>query len=114
MIDFFFFGRWVFRMQVLVVPEASAIHLANENMPLLDADHVNICKPKNKKDPGYQKVVRILEFVMKPQGDADDCSNRVYGTPRASLDGSDTQYTTPRSSLDWSDTKMQPQDLFDP
>ncbi len=78
----FFWGCWVFHMQLIVVEKASAIHLANEWMTL-DANHVNICKPKDKRDDGYRKVVQILEMIMEPQGDADDCCDTEYATPRA-------------------------------
>jgi hypothetical protein len=51
-------------MQVIVVSRVSATHLVDEVMDLY-ADHVDICKPKDKGDNGYRKVLQILVHVMK-------------------------------------------------
>ncbi|CAK9274138.1 unnamed protein product [Sphagnum jensenii] len=69
-------------MKVIVVERASATRLANEWMTL-EANHVNICKPEDKRDDGYRKVMQILEMIMEPQGDADDCCDTEYATPRS-------------------------------
>jgi hypothetical protein len=55
---------WVFHMQVIVVSRVSATHLVDEVMDLY-ANHVDICKPKDKGDNGYRKVLQILVHVMK-------------------------------------------------
>jgi len=50
-------------MQVLVVPEASAIELTNYSYLSLYANHVDICKPSSKESLGYAKLLQIIEFI---------------------------------------------------
>jgi hypothetical protein len=50
-------------MQVLVVPEASAIELTDHNHVSLYANHVDICKPSSKESLGYAKLLQIIEFI---------------------------------------------------
>jgi len=37
-----------------------------EQLPYKEANHVDICKPSSKGDPGYQKLLEILELFLVP------------------------------------------------
>ncbi|CAM6055746.1 unnamed protein product [Sphagnum tenellum] len=50
--------------EVLVVPLASVTKLAGHSM-IVKANHVDICKPANKGDPGYEKLLEILEMILE-------------------------------------------------
>ncbi|CAK9263479.1 unnamed protein product [Sphagnum jensenii] len=51
--------------KVLVVPWNSVSELTGHIMTL-QANHVDICKPSSKGDPGYQKLLEILELFLVP------------------------------------------------
>ncbi len=57
-----YFG-WVLWMQVLVVPQASAIQLTRDNYVFLYANHVEICKLSSKESLGYRKLLEIIEVI---------------------------------------------------
>lgn len=50
--------------EVLVVPWASATQLTRYSNMTLEANHIDICKPRNKNDPGYSKLKDFLEDIM--------------------------------------------------
>jgi hypothetical protein len=50
-------------MQVLVVPQASAIQLTGHNNVSLQANHVEICKPPSRESLGYAKLLEIIKFI---------------------------------------------------
>jgi len=53
----------LFFLKVLVVPLASVTKLAGHSM-IVKANHIDICKPATKGDPGYQKLLEILEMIL--------------------------------------------------
>jgi hypothetical protein len=57
-----------FWMQVIVVKKASATYLADEYM-MLGANHIDICKPVNKMDDGYIKLLDLLIQIMEPEAE---------------------------------------------
>ncbi len=53
-------------MQGILVPHASAIQLANDNFyKVEDANHLTICKPKNKDHPSYSLLLDFLKICME-------------------------------------------------
>jgi hypothetical protein len=50
-------------MQVLVMPQASAIQLTGDNNVSLHANHVDICKPPSKESLGYAKLLEIIKLI---------------------------------------------------
>lgn len=54
-----------------MVPWASVVELTGKSM-ILEANHVDICKPITKQDKGYQKLLEILEMIME--------ENEIQGT----------------------------------
>ncbi len=48
-----------------MVPWTSVSELTGHIMTL-EANHVDICKPSSKGDPGYQKLLEILELSLVP------------------------------------------------
>lgn len=58
------------KVQVLVVPYASAMRLSsNNNMKIEDADHYEVCKPPTRSHDSYTKLVELLQVVTS---EADD------------------------------------------
>jgi hypothetical protein len=51
-------------VKVVVVPWASVVELTGNSM-ILEANHVDICKPLTKQDKGYQKLLEILEMILE-------------------------------------------------
>jgi hypothetical protein len=48
------------------VPHALAIRLANYNFyKVEDADHLTICKPRNKHHPSYSLLLNFLKICME-------------------------------------------------
>ncbi len=53
-------------MQGILVPYVSAIQLSNNNhYKIEDANHLTICKPKNKDDPSYFLLLQCLRICME-------------------------------------------------
>ncbi len=53
-------------MQGILVPHALAIRLANYNSyKVEDANHLTICKPRNKDHPSYFLLLNCLRICMK-------------------------------------------------
>jgi hypothetical protein len=48
--------------KVLVLPDSKL----PGHIMTLEANHVDICKPSSKGDPGYQKLLEILELFLVP------------------------------------------------
>ncbi|CAM6027515.1 unnamed protein product [Sphagnum balticum] len=64
-IKLFSFAERLKYNEVLVVPLASVTKLAGHSM-IVNANHVDICKPATKGDPGYEKLLEILETILVP------------------------------------------------
>ncbi len=77
-------------MKVLVLPWDSGSKFTGNGM-ILDANHDDICKPSERWDPGYQKLLEILELILG-EDDNDHTSTSAVNSSTSRKDSKRSRF----------------------
>jgi hypothetical protein len=88
-------------LKVLVVPLASVTKLAGHSM-IVKANHVDICKPATKGDPGYEKLLEILEMILVPDSNDHMSTSAMKQSARSTAAKSSIESKNLSGTIPWS------------
>jgi hypothetical protein len=86
----------LFFLKVLVVPLASVTKFPGHSM-IVRANHVDICKPATKGDPGYQKLLEILGTILVPDSNYHISTSAGGTAAKSSIKSENLSGTIPQS-----------------